>query len=181
MHSSCTPHSLSSWFLDGWARRRRRRPGPRPSSSLPRPRHAALRSPPSTPLRRLIRERSHTLFWPPLPPSSHATSSASTATPQPHPLAHCGTATGRARMLDGGSPYLAPLLGCWLQHVSHPPDGASGRPPDMPSSPFAFFQLLDYSAALALNLLVCPPALRGERCMHPLCVRWTSCARALHG
>ena len=55
----------------------------------------------------------------------------------------------------------------WLQRVPHPPDGASGRPPDMPPSPFAFFQPLDYAAALALNLLVCPPALRGERfCIH---------------
>ena len=85
------------------------------------------------------------------------------------------TPTGRARMLDGSSPS-GPAA--WLQRVPHPPDGASGRPPDMPPSPFAFFQPLDYAAALALDLLVCPPALRGER----FCIHCASAGRrALHG
>jgi hypothetical protein len=58
------------------------------------------------------------------------------------------TPTGRAHMLDGSSPS-GPAA--WLQRVPHPPDVASGRPPGMPPSPFAFFQPLDYAAALALH------------------------------
>ena len=79
-----------------------------------------------------------------------------------HPLRLSHTRTGRARMLREGSSPSAPVA--WLQRVPHPPDGASGRPPCMPSSPFVRLlpatRFLDYAAALALDLLVCPPALR---------------------
>ena len=88
------------------------------------------------------------------------------------PLRLSHTPTGRARMLDGSSPS-GPAA--WLQRVPHPPDGASGCPPDMPPSPFAFFQPLDYAAALAPRPLGLPPRPPWRAFLHPLCVCWTSC------
>ena len=71
--SSCPVPVLHTPILDG--------PVQQPATSPPRRPTVPI----LTPLRRLTRERSHTLFRPPLPPSFHAT--FSTSTPQPHPLA----------------------------------------------------------------------------------------------
>ena len=58
----------------------------------------------------------------------------------------------------------------------HPPDGASGRPPDMPPSPFAFFQPLDYAAGSSRPRPPgLPPRPPWRSFLHPLCVCWTSC------